>query len=176
MNLTARRAHLVVGPEDDEDEYDLDLGCVDPTNEITGVQARLCNLGYDIERISGVLDEETRAALREFQEEQEGLKPTGEPDEATLQKLDELTAGYSAAAFASLRSHLKASGADSVERIVEIVHDHIPPPIGLTRRYQALQALINCTRRSLLPDPKATEQDRETWQKEARALEAMGIS
>jgi SpoVK/Ycf46/Vps4 family AAA+-type ATPase len=99
-----------------------------------------------------------------------------EVDDAAVGQLDELTKGYSAAAFASLRSQLKAAGADNIEAVVDIVRDHIPPAIGLTRRYQTLQALINCTRRSLLPDPAATEADRELWQKEVRALEAMGIS
>ena len=53
--------------------------------------------------------------------------------------------------------------------------DFIPPAIGATRRYQTLQALVNCTRRSLLPDPTVTADQRETWQAEIRALESRGI-
>ena len=98
-----------------------------------------------------------------------------EPGESDVLRLDELTQGYSAAAFASLRSQLKASETKTVEEIVEIVRDHIPPAIGLTRRYQTLQAMINCTRRSLMPDPNFTDQDREAWQMEIRKLEQMGI-
>jgi AAA+ superfamily predicted ATPase len=98
-----------------------------------------------------------------------------EPTESDVARLDELTQGYSPAAFASLRSQLKASGVHAVDEIVEIVRDHIPPAIGLTRRYQTLQAMINCTRRSLMPDPNFTDQDREAWQLEIRKLEQLGI-
>ncbi len=98
-----------------------------------------------------------------------------DPSDDDIAKLGELTEGYSAAAFASLRSQLKASDANTIEKIVEIVNDQILPAIGQTRRYQTLQAMVNCTRRSLLPDPNVTEADREAWQSEIRALEAIGI-
>ncbi len=103
-----------------------------------------------------------------------------EADDAAIAQLDSLTPGYSAAGFASLRSRLKAEaaldGPLNTERIAEIVYDQIPPAIGLTRRYQTLQALVNCTRRSLLPNPHVTDADREAWQAEIRQLEALGIS
>jgi SpoVK/Ycf46/Vps4 family AAA+-type ATPase len=98
-------------------------------------------------------------------------------DEPLLLRTEELTRGYSAAAFASLRSHLKAKsigGGLSIEAIEAIVQDHIPPAIELTRRYQTLQALVNCTRRSLLPDPQVTEEVRQGWHAELRQLEALG--
>lgn len=97
------------------------------------------------------------------------------PTEDDVKRMDEITSGYSAAAFASLRSQLKASEVKSVDEVVEIVRDHIPPNIGLTRRYQTLQAMLNCTRRSLLPNPDFTDKDREAWQLEIRELERMGI-
>ena len=100
----------------------------------------------------------------------------GEPSDADITRLDELTKGYSAAAFASLRSQLKAAEVTTIDEVAEIVRDHIPPAIGLTRRYQTLQAMINCTRRSLLPNPDFTDKDREAWQLEIRDLERMGIS
>ena len=99
-----------------------------------------------------------------------------EPSDADIARMDELSKGYSAAAFASLRSQLKAAEVKTVDEVVEIVRDHIPPAIGLTRRYQTLQAMINCTRRSLLPNPDFTDKDREAWQLEIRDLERMGIS
>jgi hypothetical protein len=112
----------------------------------------------------------------------------GEPAAADVDSLDALTAGYSSAAFASLRSRLKAlsgarqrAGAGGAEArlsfadIEAVVRDHIPPAIEKTRRYQTLQALVNCTRRSLLPDPRVDEAEREAWQKEIRALESEGI-
>ncbi len=97
------------------------------------------------------------------------------PSDDDLVRMNELTQGYSAAAFASLRSQLKASEVTTMEEIVAIVSDHIPPAIGQTRRYQTLQAMINCTRRSLMPDPNFTERDREAWQEEIRSLERLGI-
>ncbi len=103
------------------------------------------------------------------------VKGLFEPDATALERLDELTQGYSAAAFAALRQHLKAKGAADLEQVVAIVRDQISPAIGLTRRYQTLQALVNCTRRSLLPDPNVSDQDREAWELEIRKLEAMGV-
>ena len=96
------------------------------------------------------------------------------PSEEDLAKIDELTAGYSAAAFSSLRSQLKAADAHTIEQVVEIVNDLILPAIGPTRRYQTLQALLNCTRRSLLPDENITEADREEWRQEILQLELAG--
>lgn len=101
---------------------------------------------------------------------------TKEPSEADILRIDGLTIGYSAAAFASLRSQIKAMEAKSVDAVVEIVRDQLPPAIGLTRRYQILQAMLNCTRRSLLPNPDITEKDRQAWEVELRQLEAMGIN
>ncbi len=53
--------------------------------------------------------------------------------------------------------------------------DLILPDIESTRRYQTLQALLNCTRRSLLPSEEVTERDREGWHQEILALQAQGI-
>lgn len=97
------------------------------------------------------------------------------PTDEDIAKLDELTPGYSAAAFASLRSQLKANECKTIEEVVSVVEDQILPAIGQTRQYQTLQALVNCTRRSLLPDPSVTEHDRDRWQAEIRRLESLGI-
>jgi hypothetical protein len=98
---------------------------------------------------------------------------------AALDPMAKLTEGYSAAAFAALRSRLKAAAGKeplTFEKIRAIVHDLIPPAIEDTRRYQTLQALVNCTRRSLLPDPEVDLKIRSAWQTEIRALELRGIS
>ncbi|MEM6733187.1 MAG: hypothetical protein AAF658_16635, partial [Myxococcota bacterium] len=101
------------------------------------------------------------------------------PDD--LHALRDATLGFSAAGFASLRSELKAkakhtdSGRLTVDEALHIVADHIPPNIAEVRRYQTLQALLNCTRRSLLPKPDTTEEQRRAWRDEVRALEARGI-
>jgi SpoVK/Ycf46/Vps4 family AAA+-type ATPase len=92
--------------------------------------------------------------------------------------------GYYAAAFAEVRSDLIAtaelagkSGLTAAE-IKEVIDDHIPPAVEKARRYQELQALVNCTRLSLLPDigeRSNLEPKREAWRKEIRQLEAEGI-
>jgi len=97
-----------------------------------------------------------------------------------LKRLDDATRGYSAASFASLRSELNAQakaggGALTFDRILALVADTVPPAIEETRRYQTLQALVNCTRRSLLPDPKVGEEQRQRWAEELRLLEARGV-
>ena len=97
------------------------------------------------------------------------------PTDEDVARMDDITKGYSAAAFASLRSQIKASDVKDVDRIVEVVRDQIPPNIGLTRRYQTLQAMLNCTRRSLMPDPNFTDADREAWQSELTRMEQHGI-
>jgi SpoVK/Ycf46/Vps4 family AAA+-type ATPase len=103
-----------------------------------------------------------------------------EPDDDALASLDAATLGWSAAAFAALRGTLQARvalrGAPlTVTDALAIVSDTLPAAIDDTRRYQTLQALLNCTRRSLLPDPDATEQDRRAWAEELRGLEVRGI-
>jgi SpoVK/Ycf46/Vps4 family AAA+-type ATPase len=95
-------------------------------------------------------------------------------------EIEELTKGYSAAAFASLRSNLKSHEELTVEKVRYIIRDHIPPAIGQTREYQKLQALLNCTRRSLLPDSvmsgnETLAQLRDGWEDKIRELEAKGI-
>ena len=104
----------------------------------------------------------------------------GKPSDDDLASMDDATQGYSAASFASLRSELKAKanatdGQLEMAQIMETVRDLIPPAIAETRRFQTLQALVNCTRRSLLPTPDVTEEQRQAWASEIRALEAKGI-
>jgi len=89
--------------------------------------------------------------------------------------------GYSAASFSSLRSELKAVASRNpapltFDDVLEVVRNILPPAIGDTRRYQTLQALANCTRRSLLPDPTVSDEVRQSWIQELRILEARGIS
>lgn len=98
--------------------------------------------------------------------------------EAGGDQLLEATADFSAATYASLRSELRAkaiSKALNLEEVLAVVGDHIPPAIGEVRRYQTLQALLNCTRRSLLPDPGVSSEQRLGWAQEVRRLEAAGI-
>ena len=66
--------------------WELEVGHMDPAGELSGVQARLNNLGFDCGELDGALDEETRAAVRTFQA-RVGLDPTGEVDDALRRKL-----------------------------------------------------------------------------------------
>ncbi len=84
----ARQGTLKVGPEKSE-IYALRLGHTDPATELTGVQSRLNNLGYDCGPVDGSLSAETKIALQAFQRKH-GLEETGEPDEATQNKLKEV--------------------------------------------------------------------------------------
>ncbi len=106
------------------------------------------------------------------------------PDDAVEQLL-KVTEGYSAASFASLRSDLEAAsilkedsqatGELTLDEIIAVAEDRILPNIGPIRQYQTLQALLNCTRKSLLPGDYSPE-IRESWVKQIAQLEAIGVS
>jgi hypothetical protein len=82
----ALRGQLRVGDGDRAETYDLALGHLDPVEDLRGVQARLNNLGFACGSPSGTLDDATRTALGAFQA-RAGLPPTGEPDDATRDRL-----------------------------------------------------------------------------------------
>ena len=69
-------------------KWKLVIGGLDPVDEITGVQARLRNLGYPAGSVDGILGPMTRQAVRLFQNDRE-LEPTGEPDQQTRKALEE---------------------------------------------------------------------------------------
>jgi hypothetical protein len=90
-------ALLLVFVHDDDQAaelvYPLEVGHLDPHDALSGVRARLANLGYGpLSRHDGELDDDTREALRAFQRKHR-LDETGEPDDATRAKLDALHAG-----------------------------------------------------------------------------------
>ena len=100
--------------------------------------------------------------------------------EDTIERLVKLTEDYSAASFASLRSDLEAASLIkqdklTLDEIIAVAEDRILPNIGPIRHYQTLQALVNCTRKSLLPGDYSAEV-RESWMKEIAQLEAMGVT
>jgi hypothetical protein len=105
------------------------------------------------------------------------LKPTGISTTELIQWLDKegLSEDFSSAGYAALRSQFKAIPPKDEEELKGIVLDFLQPAIQQTRRYQTLQALINCTRRSLLPDPKVSDEERAKWEEEIRLLELQGI-
>lgn len=104
----------------------------------------------------------------------------GEVTDAVLDALDKATIGHYAASFASLREELRfvadaAGGKITLDRMLEVIKDLMLPAIARERRYQNLQALVHCTRRSLLPNPGISDAERAGWVDELRQLEAQGI-
>jgi len=85
----AKEGKLIVGEGEDAEEYELELGRLDPVDDPAGAQARLANLGYDVGPIDGTIGPRTRGAIQEFQRDH-GLKATGELDETTQRKLQEV--------------------------------------------------------------------------------------
>lgn len=143
--------------------------------------ARIHLLSPDIRRpgrvgdlIIPVLDpiEEDRIAFIRWM-----LGPTKLATDELVAWLDKegLEEDFSSAGFAALRSQFKAIPPKDADELKAIVHDFLQPAIKQTRRYQTLQALVNCTRRSLLPDPNISEDDRAQMEAEIRLLESMGI-
>jgi hypothetical protein len=83
---TASSARATVGEFPNTLSYEVSLGHLDPLETTAGVQARLNDLGFDCEPVDGILGDQTRKALRAFQE-QHGLPANGELDQQTRQKL-----------------------------------------------------------------------------------------
>ena len=84
----AKSAFLRVGEPPHQREFDITLGGIDPIEALSGVQQRLNNLGFESGRSDGILGPVTRGALHRFQAREE-LDDTGEPDQATRQRLVE---------------------------------------------------------------------------------------
>jgi hypothetical protein len=83
----AQKAKLIVGEGDEREEYYLCLGHLDPIDTVTGIQARLNNLGFDCGTADGTLNDRTREALREFQKKN-GIAESGEIDQNTRSAIE----------------------------------------------------------------------------------------
>jgi N-acetylmuramoyl-L-alanine amidase len=83
----ALQATLVLSPgTGNESRIPLQLGHLDPADQVSGVQARLNNLGFACGEDDGVLGPNTIGALKRFQRSA-GLEPSGELDQPTLDAL-----------------------------------------------------------------------------------------
>ncbi len=152
--------------------------------------ARIYNLSPDLRRegrvgdmVVPVLDPrgEDREDFLRWTIAKVSSSPFSEED---IQRLLKVTEDYSAASFASLRSDLEAAslikassettGELTIDEIIAVAEDRILPNIGPIRQYQTLQALLNCTRKSLLPVDYSPE-IRESWAKQIAQLEALGV-
>ena len=91
-----------------------------------------------------------------------------------------ITEGYSSATFAALRARIKSKSCTTIEMAIGIACDILQPDIEDTRRYQTLQALLNCTRKSLLFDANDTQEqikaERLKWKQEISQLERNGVN
>ena len=83
----AKKGRLVLSASNEE--YPLHLGHIDPIDEISGLQDRLNNLGFDCGNEDGNLGHKTKTALEMFQSKYD-LSITGNPDKATRDKLREI--------------------------------------------------------------------------------------
>jgi hypothetical protein len=81
----AREVILLLGK--DEKKFEIALGHLDPIEELSGVQARLNNLGFFCGEVDGEKGPRTVAALKRFQKKH-GLPQTGDTDENTLRRLE----------------------------------------------------------------------------------------
>ena len=91
-NATAGKLQLWLTDESDAQasiEMPLQIGYLDPTEEVTGAQARLNHLGFDCGAVDGILGPKTKSALTRFQKQHE-LSETGKLDSPTRDKLFEL--------------------------------------------------------------------------------------
>ena len=95
-------------------------------------------------------------------------------DQSLVDDMQWMTADWSAAAYASLRREIAAMPEADADSIRAVVADLLPAAIAQTRRYQTLQALVNCTRRSLLPVADVTEEMRAQWRQDIKSLELLG--
>lgn len=88
---TAQAAELTIWLDaDDPDDtltYQLDLTPLPPITEIRGVQIRLHNLGYEPGDVTGEINDQTREAIKDFQEFIGHATPMGELDEQTRTEL-----------------------------------------------------------------------------------------
>lgn len=82
----ARRGRLMLCADDGPEEYDLDLGYLDPITDNAGIQQRLFNLGFDSVSVNGILDAATREAIEDFQLRHD-LEATGKLDDNTRRRI-----------------------------------------------------------------------------------------
>ena len=86
----ATEGTLAIQPDPDDPElvheYSLQLGGLDPVEEVSGIQARLVNLGFDCGAIDGDEGDETQEALDAFRK-REGIDEEGPCGDQTRAKL-----------------------------------------------------------------------------------------
>lgn len=87
---TAQKGELTIGEGKDQEIYELNLGHLDPIDTITGVKARLNNIGFDCGKVNNKIDEQTLKAIKAFQGYINHPNPNGEVDQQTREVLEKL--------------------------------------------------------------------------------------
>lgn len=95
------------------------------------------------------------------------------------EELRPLLHGLSAAGLTALRRELELQVKIlkrplTLDEIRSIIEKRLEPDIGRYRRYQELQALLNCTRKDLLPSPEHALEQRDNWRDELSRLNQEG--
>lgn len=86
----AKEGKLIIGEGENSEEYILHLGFLDPIETVSGVKARLNNIGFDCGKVNNELDEKTIEAITDFQNYINHPNPNGEMDEQTREALKKL--------------------------------------------------------------------------------------
>ncbi len=101
IHPNAKWAELTVGKNPLEQQiFGLAIGHLNPITEISGIQQRLINLGFECE-VTGKMDQQTRDAISEFQGNYD-IEITGDRDQKTLDDLEQES--HSNPSFPSLAS------------------------------------------------------------------------
>jgi peptidoglycan hydrolase-like protein with peptidoglycan-binding domain len=88
----ARQGQLIFGEGADALEYEFQLSTLDPVESLTGIQARLTNLGYNPGPVDGILGPKTTAAIEDFCAQNEIDSP--DQGEISQQFCDTLTQAH----------------------------------------------------------------------------------
>ncbi len=85
----SKNGNITLGDPNKGEIYDLDLGCIDPITSVSGVEARLYNLGYLDSEPSGQDSPELADAVKAFQLDQ-GISASAGLDDPTRRRLVEV--------------------------------------------------------------------------------------
>ncbi len=85
----AKKGVLLVGEVGDQIKYDLNLGTLEPIEQVSGVKKRLHNLGYKVGSLNEQITEELEDAIFEFEFDHK-LTQTGKITQTNRSKLKEI--------------------------------------------------------------------------------------
>ncbi len=76
-------------PYSEKYSWKIKIGNLDPADEISGIQARLNNLGFSCGTVDGIIGQKTKDALKAFQRSY-NIEPTGKIDNTTKKKIEDI--------------------------------------------------------------------------------------